>query len=206
MTSMVSQNISLNPPDAQGTHATLADHVAATRRRLALRSALLDGSHPEALDLEARLLVALRLPTLGMQNILACERDETHLRAALRGDRQLHESEVARILTSKRQEARQAAYDYAAEVADSQGCRLAPKAGAESELHMAIAAFDHAASRVRVHGVSALSPESEGGADVTEMEAVGWLELLRHAKEAFANLEHNVSRALDRARAAQPKS
>lgn len=79
-----------------------------TRDRLAFRSQNLDASHPEALDLEATLLVGMSDRLRGLVGVLAGTENPIHVREGLRGDRNVHLSFLCRLATSSRPEAGEA--------------------------------------------------------------------------------------------------
>ena len=79
-----------------------------TRDRLSLRSAGLDRTHPEALDLEADAIDEAADELRGVAGLVA-EASPIHARETLRGERHLHAAQICRWAISSRPEARAAA-------------------------------------------------------------------------------------------------
>jgi hypothetical protein len=112
-----------------------------TRDRLAFRSQAMDAAHPEALDLEAALLVGISDRLRGLVGVLAGTENATHVREGLRGDRNVHLSFLCRLATSSRPEAGDAIDFVVAELARLRGNVVTKADPSRAALEQAAAVF-----------------------------------------------------------------
>lgn len=130
---MASKVVAL-PAEGQGPHGARADHDA-IRDAIATRAHRLDARWPQAVDLCANALGALRRHLMGVASIVSGTIAPEHFREALRGERSFDLLQLCRLAVSDRAEARRAVEAVLEVLAAFLGLALVPKRLRHSDPH-----------------------------------------------------------------------
>jgi hypothetical protein len=181
--------LTMRPVDLSEVEAS-SDGITAFRDRLASRSEEYDRTYPRALDLEAKVLLALHGALHGVATLVRGLHSPQRFRDKLMGLSHLPLADVCRLATEPSREPRAGALAVVQELATALGYRLEPMSGKAVDAHLALAQVVESHSALTAETIEVLADGV-----ITPEEARGLRPEIEDAKAKLANLDSIITKA-----------